>query len=70
MLGVSVASVRVWLHEEGHPRFPKAQKFGPVWQIPESDLEGLPRNRKRGRPSKKASSEEEPAGEKVAKKKT
>jgi hypothetical protein len=54
ILGVSPASVRVWLSEEGHPRFPNAQRFGHVWQIPESDLEGLPRGRKRGRPKKEA----------------
>lgn len=52
VLGVSRASVRVWLSHEGHPRFPNAQKFGRDWQIPESDLEGLPRDRKRGRPRK------------------
>lgn len=49
-LEVSVASVQVWLSEEGHPRFPNAEKFGRDWQIPESDLIGLPRGRKRGRP--------------------
>jgi hypothetical protein len=52
ILAVSPASMRVWLNEEGHPRFPNAQKFGRDWQIPESDLEGLPRGRKRGRPAK------------------
>ena len=54
VLGVSTASVRVWLSEEGHPRFPNARRFGHVWQIPESDLAGLPRGRKRGRPKKEA----------------
>jgi hypothetical protein len=54
VLGVSPASVRVWLSEEGHPRFPNARRFGHVWQIPESDLAGLPRGRKRGRPKKAA----------------
>jgi hypothetical protein len=54
ILGVSPASMRVWLNEEGHPRFPNAQKFGRDWQIPESDLEGMPRGRKRGRPAKSA----------------
>jgi hypothetical protein len=52
LLGVKPVSVRVWLNEEGHPRFPNAQKFGRDWQIPESDLEGQPRNRKPGRPKK------------------
>ena len=52
VLQVSVASVQVWLSEDGHPRFPNAVKFGRDWQIPESDLEGLPRGRKRGRPKK------------------
>jgi Helix-turn-helix domain len=52
ILGVSPASVRVWLSEEGHPRFPNARRFGHVWQIPESDLAELPRGRKRGRPKK------------------
>ncbi|HQR32059.1 MAG TPA: helix-turn-helix domain-containing protein [Blastocatellia bacterium] len=56
ILGVKPVSVRVWLNEEGHPRFPNAQKFGRDWQIPESDLAGLPRGRKRGRPSKAESS--------------
>ena len=54
VLAVSPASVRVWLSEEGHPRFPNAGRFGHVWQIPESDLAGLPRGRKRGRPKKAA----------------
>jgi Helix-turn-helix domain len=53
ILGVSSASIRVWLSEEGHPRFPNAQRFGHVWQIPESDLAGQPRGRKRGRPKGK-----------------
>jgi hypothetical protein len=52
ILGVSPASVRVWLSEDGHPRFPNARRFGHVWQIPESDLANLPRGRKRGRPKK------------------
>ena len=52
ILGVSPASVRVWLSEDGHLRFPNARRFGHVWQIPESDLAGLPRGRKRGRPKK------------------
>jgi hypothetical protein len=52
ILGVSPASVRVWLSEEGHPRFPNARRFGHVWQIPESDLADMPRGRKRGRPKK------------------
>ncbi len=52
ILGVKPVSIRVWLNEEGHPRFPNAQKFGRDWQIPESDLADLPRGRKRGRPSK------------------
>lgn len=50
ILGVSVSSVRVWLSEDGQPRFPNAIKFGRDWQIPESDLKNLPRGRKRGRP--------------------
>jgi predicted DNA-binding transcriptional regulator AlpA len=54
ILQVSVASVQVWLSMEGHPRFPNAVKFGRDWQIPESDLEGQPRGRKRGRPRKEA----------------
>lgn len=54
ILGVSTASIRVWLNEEGHPRFPNAQKFGRDWQIPESDLKGLPRGRRPGRPPKAA----------------
>lgn len=53
ILGVKPVSIRVWLNEEGHPRFPNAQKFGRDWQIPESDLDGQPRGRGRGRPSKK-----------------
>lgn len=52
ILGVSQASIRVWLNQEGNPRFPNARKFGRDWQIPESDLEGLPRGRKPGRPPK------------------
>lgn len=52
VLGVSPSSLRVWLSQEGHPRFPNAQKFGRDWQIPESDLKGLPKGRKRGRPKK------------------
>ena len=51
-LQVAVASVQVWLSEPGHPRFPNAVKFGHVWQVPESDLVGMPRGRKRGRPKK------------------
>jgi len=54
ILGVKPASIRVWLSKEGHPRFPNAVRFGHVWQIPESDLAGLPRGRKRGRPKKAA----------------
>ena len=62
ILGVSRASVRVWLSEEGHPRFPNARKFGRDWQIPESDLAGMPRGRKPGRPPKPtAGNREEPA---------
>jgi len=53
-VGVSPVGMRVWLNEEGHPRFPNAQKFCRDWQIPESDLEDLPRGRKRGRPPKTA----------------
>jgi hypothetical protein len=59
ILGVSTASIRVWLNEEGHPRFPNAQKFGRDWQIPESDLEGLPKGRKPGRPPKAANADVE-----------
>ncbi|MBS1790577.1 MAG: helix-turn-helix domain-containing protein [Acidobacteria bacterium] len=59
ILGVKPVSIRVWLNEEGHPRFPNAQKFGRDWQIPESDLAGLPRGRKRGRPSKTDSADGE-----------
>jgi hypothetical protein len=59
ILGVSTASIRVWLNEEGHPRFPNAQKFGRDWQIPESDLEGLPRGRRPGRPPKSADADNE-----------
>jgi excisionase family DNA binding protein len=59
ILGVSTASIRVWLNEEGHPRFPNAQKFGRDWQIPESDLEGLPKGRKPGRPPKVANADGE-----------
>jgi hypothetical protein len=59
ILGVSTASIRVWLNEEGHPRFPNAQKFGRDWQIPESDLEGLPRGRRPGRPPKLADADGE-----------
>jgi hypothetical protein len=46
----SVASIQVWLSEEGHPRFPNAQKYGRDWLIPASDLVGLPRGRRPGRP--------------------
>lgn len=53
MLQASVNSIRAWLQEEGHPRFPNAVKFGRDWQIPESDLAGQPRGRKRGRPKGK-----------------
>ena len=52
ILKVSPHSIRVWLLEKDHPRFPNAVKFGPVWQIPLSDLEGQPIGRKRGRPKK------------------
>jgi hypothetical protein len=52
ILGVKPSSVRVWLSEEGPPRFPNARKFGRDWQIPASDLEGIPKGRKRGRPKK------------------
>jgi hypothetical protein len=52
ILQVSVASVQVWLSQDGHPRFPNAVKFGRDWQVPESDLAGQPRGRKRGRPKK------------------
>jgi hypothetical protein len=58
ILDVSPASIRVWLSEDGHPRFPNARRFGHVWQIPESDLEGQPRGRKRGRPPKPADTDE------------
>jgi hypothetical protein len=53
VLKVSVKSIQVWLVKpDGAPRFPNAVKFGHVWMIPESDLAGLPRGRKRGRPKK------------------
>jgi excisionase family DNA binding protein len=54
ILGASVSSVRVWLNNEGDRRFPGARKFGRDWLIPESDLKGQPRGRKRGRPKKPA----------------
>lgn len=66
LLGVKPVSVRVWLNEEGHPRFPNAQKFGRDWQIPESDLEGQPRNRQRGRPKKADEAEAIEASQKSA----
>lgn len=66
ILGVSTASIRVWLNEEGRPRFPNAQKFGRDWQIPESDLEGLPRGRKRGRPPKRPVGEDGQVGQAAA----
>jgi hypothetical protein len=66
VLQVSVASVQVWLSQDGHPRFPNAVKFGHVWQIPESDLVDLPRGRKRGRPKKEAA--KKPAARLVKKK--
>ncbi len=54
-LQISEASVRVWLNneEEKAKRFPNATKFGRDWQIPESDLAGLPVGRKPGRPCRK-----------------
>jgi hypothetical protein len=53
-LQVSEASIRVWLcdAEEKMRRFPNAAKFGRDWQIPESDLKGLPIGRRPGRPKK------------------
>jgi helix-turn-helix protein len=51
ILDAAPSSIRVWLNEKGHPRFPNAQKFGHVWMIPASDLEGMPQV-ERGRPKK------------------
>jgi excisionase family DNA binding protein len=54
-LGVSEASIRVWLNDEEQKarRFPNAVKFGRDWQIPDSDVSKLPVGRKPGRPPKK-----------------
>ena len=56
-LGVSEASIRVWLNDEEQKaiRFPNAVKFGRDWQISEADVNKLPIGRKRGRPPKQAS---------------
>ncbi|HZS03406.1 MAG TPA: helix-turn-helix domain-containing protein [Blastocatellia bacterium] len=71
-LQVSEASLRVWLNneEEKAKRFPNAVKFGRDWQIPDTDLLGLPVGRGRGRPPLKAEAkraEKKPARKRAAK---
>lgn len=47
-LGAGESSIRIWLAEDP-PRFPNAKRFGHVWMIPESDLDGFEK-RGPGRP--------------------
>ena len=52
-MGVSVHAVRFWIKRGLLPHaYARAESRGPVWMIPESDLEGFEPPKKTGRPPK------------------